>query len=154
GSRFRNLVAWYDAELLYSWQAREGLRRDMSNTFLLRLVRSGAAIAVLVLLSSSAPASAAAPQSGGAVQQEPAHHAGGEANLVLPDLGQVAFAGVNGRTLLMGGLVVCALGLGFGLVIFNQLKNLPVHKSMLDISELIYETCKTYLITQGKFILI
>src|SRR4029077_9168183 len=60
----------------------------------------------------------------------------------------------NGRSLLMGGLVVCLLGLGFGLVIFNQLKNLPVHRSMLEISELIYETCKTYLITQGKFILI
>ena len=65
-----------------------------------------------------------------------------------------SFLGVNGRTLLMGGLVVCLLGLGFGLVIFTQLKNLPVHRSMLEVSELIYETCKTYLITQGKFILI
>ena len=46
------------------------------------------------------------------------------------------------------------LGLVFGLVIFTQLKNLPVHRSMLEISELIYETCKTYLITQGKFILL
>ena len=54
----------------------------------------------------------------------------------------------------MGGLVVCVLGLAFGMVIFTQLKNLPVHRSMRDISELIYETCKTYLITQGKFILL
>ncbi len=58
------------------------------------------------------------------------------------------------RTLLMSGLVVCMGGLAFGLVIFTRLKNLPVHKSMRDISELIYETCKTYLITQGKFILL
>jgi hypothetical protein len=63
-------------------------------------------------------------------------------------------AASNGRTLLMGGLVVCALGLGFGLFVFTQLKNLPVHASMREVSELIYETCKTYLITQGKFILI
>ena len=54
----------------------------------------------------------------------------------------------------MLGLVVCVLGLVFGLVIYGQLKNLPVHQSMREISELIYETCKTYLITQGKFILI
>ena len=54
----------------------------------------------------------------------------------------------------MWGLVVCALGLLFGLVTFTQLRNLPVHQSMLEISELIYETCKTYLITQGKFLLV
>ena len=73
---------------------------------------------------------------------------------MLPDLSQVEFRGVNGRTLLMGGLLVCGLGLLFGLVTFTQLKNLPVHSSMLEVSELIYETCKTYLITQGKFILL
>ena len=72
----------------------------------------------------------------------------------MPDLSSVDFRGINGRTLLMGGLVVCALGLLFGLMTFTQLKNLPVHASMLEVSELIYETCKTYLITQGKFILI
>src|SRR5262252_9368610 len=81
-------------------------------------------------------------------------HAGGEADLVLPDLSVVSFHGVNGRTLLMGGLVICALGLLFGLATFAQLKALPVHGSMLEVSELIYETCKTYLITQGKFILL
>jgi K(+)-stimulated pyrophosphate-energized sodium pump len=82
------------------------------------------------------------------------HHGGGEASLVLPDLGQVSFQGINARSLLMLGLVFCILGLLFGLIIFMQLKNLPVHKAMREISELIYETCKTYLITQGKFILI
>jgi K(+)-stimulated pyrophosphate-energized sodium pump len=81
-------------------------------------------------------------------------HAGGEANLVLPDLSQAQFQGINGRSLLMSGLIVCVLGLAFGLVIYVQLKRLPVHRSMLEVSELIYETCKTYLITQGKFILI
>ncbi|MGA7415806.1 MAG: sodium-translocating pyrophosphatase [Bryobacteraceae bacterium] len=87
--------------------------------------------------------------------QESAKHAGGEANLVLPDLAQATFlGGINGRTLLEYGLIIVALGLLFGLVIFYQLKNMPVHKSMLEISELIYETCKTYLITQGKFLLI
>ena len=83
-----------------------------------------------------------------------AAQAGGEASLVLPDLGSVTFLGMSGRSLLMLGLVVCGLGLTFGLIIYNQLKNLPVHRSMREISELIYETCKTYLITQGKFILI
>jgi K(+)-stimulated pyrophosphate-energized sodium pump len=83
------------------------------------------------------------------------HEAGGEASLVLPDLGRIHFLGsIPGNTLLMGGLVVCLLGLGFGLVIYRQLRGMPVHKSMLEISELIYETCKTYLVTQGKFILL
>ncbi len=84
----------------------------------------------------------------------PQHHAGGEANLVLPDLGSVDFMGINGRTLLMVGIGVCVLGLLFGLVISGMLKRLPVHRSMLEVSELIFETCKTYLLQQGKFILI
>ena len=82
---------------------------------------------------------------------------GGEANLVLPDLKSVSFAnfgGLNGHALLMIGLLFCAGGLLFGLAIYVQLKNLPVHRTMLEVSELIYETCKTYLITQGKFILL
>ena len=82
--------------------------------------------------------------------------AGGEASLKLPDLRSVSFAnffGLNGHNLLSIGLLFCAAGLLFGLVIFVQLKNLPVHRSMREISELIYETCKTYLYTQGKFIL-
>src|SRR5262245_22341914 len=83
-----------------------------------------------------------------------AQHEGGEASLVLPDLGSVKFLGTPGSTLLSIGIVVCLLGLCFGLVIYRQLKNLHVHKSMREISELIYETCKTYLVTQGKFILL
>jgi K(+)-stimulated pyrophosphate-energized sodium pump len=83
-----------------------------------------------------------------------ADEAGGEASLKLPDLSQVTFLGVDGHKLLLFGIVICIFGLGFGLAIYSRLKNLPVHKSMRDISELIYETCKTYLITQGKFLLI
>src|SRR5690242_19543793 len=77
---------------------------------------------------------------------------GGEANLVLPDLSSVSFLGMSGKGLLAIGLVVSLAGLAFGLAISNQLKNLPVHRSMREISELIYETCKTYLVTQAKFI--
>jgi K(+)-stimulated pyrophosphate-energized sodium pump len=83
----------------------------------------------------------------------PAAHAS-EADLKLPDLRSVRFMGVDGHTLLLGGMGVCALGFIFGLAIYTQLKNLPVHKAMLEISELIYETCKTYLQTQLKFILL
>ena len=83
------------------------------------------------------------------------HRPGGEANLKLPDLSTVSFmGGTNGRTLLFVGIIVSLLGMIFGLMIYTQLKKLAVHKSMLEISELIYETCKTYLVTQGKFILI
>jgi K(+)-stimulated pyrophosphate-energized sodium pump len=79
----------------------------------------------------------------------------GEANLKLPDMSSVKFLnGISGTTLLEIGLVFCALGGLFGLIIYMQLKNAAVHRSMREISELIYETCKTYLITQGKFILI
>jgi len=100
-------------------------------------------LAALIFLSASAPLLA-----------QPAA-AGGEAHLVLPDLSQAQFiGGTNGRSLLMWGLGVCALGLLFGFMTYTQLRNLPVHRSMLEISELIYETCKTYLITQGKFLLI
>jgi K(+)-stimulated pyrophosphate-energized sodium pump len=78
-----------------------------------------------------------------------------EANLKLPDLGSATFlGGIKGSTLLMGGLAVSALGLIFGLIIFNRLKNMAVHSSMREVSELIYETCKTYLATQGKFLVL
>jgi K(+)-stimulated pyrophosphate-energized sodium pump len=79
---------------------------------------------------------------------------GGEANLKLPDLSSVSFMGVDGHRLLMVGILFCIFGLGFGLMIYSRLKNLPVHRSMREISELIYETCKTYLVTQGKFLLL
>jgi len=81
---------------------------------------------------------------------------GGEASLELPDLRTVSFfnGSVTGHNLLMIGILISLLGLGFGLAIYMNLKKLPVHRAMKEISELIYETCKTYLITQGKFILI
>jgi K(+)-stimulated pyrophosphate-energized sodium pump len=101
------------------------------------------AVPAPVLAQAAAPATPAA-----------APHAGGEVSLRMPDVGSIQLMGVNGRTLLLGGLGVCVLGLAFGLVIFGRVKNLPVHPAMREISELIYETCKTYLVTQGKFLLI
>jgi K(+)-stimulated pyrophosphate-energized sodium pump len=77
-----------------------------------------------------------------------------EADLLLPDLASRSFFGFDGHSLLLGGLVVCVLGMLFGLMMYVQLKNMPVHRSMREISELIFETCKTYLVTQGKFILL
>jgi len=77
-----------------------------------------------------------------------------EADLLLPDLASRSFFGLDGHSLLLGGLVVCVLGMLFGLMMYVQLKNMPVHRSMREISELIFETCKTYLVTQGKFILL
>src|SRR5437868_14025415 len=85
---------------------------------------------------------------------QPDSEAAGEANLKLPDLSSVQFLGVDGHRLLLVGILFCIFGLLFGLAIYTRLKNLPVHRSMREISELIYETCKTYLITQGKFILL
>jgi K(+)-stimulated pyrophosphate-energized sodium pump len=79
---------------------------------------------------------------------------GGEAHLILPDLSQATFLGIDGRTILMVGLAICAAGLLFGLLSYSQLRDLPVHQSMRDVSELIWETCKTYLQTQGKFLMI
>jgi K(+)-stimulated pyrophosphate-energized sodium pump len=107
-----------------------------------RIRKTSAAVLTLMLLSAAALA-----QSG--------ESAGGEASLKLPELRDVNFIfGLNGHRLLMFGLLFCVFGLGFGMAIFTKLKNLPVHRAMLEISELIYETCKTYLITQGKFILV
>jgi K(+)-stimulated pyrophosphate-energized sodium pump len=99
----------------------------------------------------TAPATDTATAPAPVVEQQT--EAKSEANLILPDLGSVQFMGMGGNRLLMGGLVVCVLGLLFGLGMYMQLKNLPVHRSMREISELIYETCKTYLVTQGKFIM-
>ncbi len=108
-----------------------------------RRIRSVAALLGL-LLTAFAPTLALAQEQG----------VGGEANLVLPDLRTVKFLGINGHALLLWGLLFCVGGLLFGLVIYQQLKNLPVHRSMREISELIYETCKTYLLTQGKFLVL
>lgn len=82
------------------------------------------------------------------------HRSGGEANLVLPDFGQTEVGGYSARGLLQGGLGVSILGMLFGLIVLIQLKNLPVHRSMREVSEIIYATCKTYLLTQGKFLVL
>ncbi len=79
---------------------------------------------------------------------------GGEASLVLPDLGLVSVLGLSGHAVLQLGLVVCAVGLAFGYLAFRQLRQLPVHTSMREISELIYTTCKAYLERQGRFLLL
>jgi K(+)-stimulated pyrophosphate-energized sodium pump len=112
----------------------------MSSFFSRRWTKVAGAVATLLLFGQS---SAFAQESGG-----------GEANLRLPDLSSVSFLGMNGHALLMIGLLFCVGGLLFGLAIYMQLKNLPVHRTMREISEMIYETCKTYLTTQGKFILL
>jgi K(+)-stimulated pyrophosphate-energized sodium pump len=103
--------------------------------------RATAAVAFVTLAASAALA-------------QPASEAGGEAGLKLPDLSSVSFLGIDGHKLLMIGILFCIAGLGFGMAIYMRLKNLPVHRAMLEISELIYETCKTYLTTQGKFLLL
>jgi len=100
----------------------------------------GAALAMLGAFSAFGREDGAAP--------------GGEANLRLPDLSQVKFLGLDGHTLLLFGIAFCIFGLIFGMTIYTRLKNLPVHRAMREISELIYETCKTYLVTQGKFLIL
>ena len=119
-----------------TWLAGDGSLRS-------RFVKVGAVSAALTFLSATA-----------ALAQSAADAAGGEANLKLPDLSQVRFLGTDGHTLLLFGILFCVFGLLFGLTIYSRLKNLPVHRSMLEVSDLIYETCKTYLITQGKFLLL
>jgi len=91
-----------------------------------------------------------------ALAQPAGETAGGEASLKLPDLSSVSFlnGAIDGHRLLLVGILFCIFGLTFGMVIFMRLKNLPVHRVMREISELIYETCKTYLVTQGRFILL
>jgi K(+)-stimulated pyrophosphate-energized sodium pump len=110
--------------------------------------RIWAVAAVLV----AAMTTAVAAQPAGA----PVHTPGGEANLVLPDLSNpaITFLGMTGHSLLTIGLLVCAVGLLFGVMTYLQLQRMPVHKSMRDVSELIYETCKTYLAQQGRFLML
>jgi K(+)-stimulated pyrophosphate-energized sodium pump len=83
-----------------------------------------------------------------------AESTGGEANLTLPKLGDVSFHGISGQFLLALGIIICVLGLVFGLVVFFQIRKLPVHRSMREISELIWQTCKTYLLQQGRFLVL
>src|SRR6202790_5341484 len=115
-----------------TWLAGLGLLRS-------RFVKISAVGAAMTMLAATAAMA----------QEKP----GGEAALKVPDLSQVTFLGMDGHKLLTIGILFCILGLIFGLAIYNHLKNLPVHRSMREVSELIYETCKTYLITQGKFLL-
>ena len=121
-------------------------------TFLRRNNRRGAIAALITAMLLTMALAALAPA---AMAKEGGAHHGGEANLTLPDLHTVTFVGgLNGHTLLLFGLLVCALGMGFGIMNYAQLKRLPVHQAMREISELIYETCKTYLLQQGKFLIV
>ncbi|MGB0077779.1 MAG: hypothetical protein WBP87_09485, partial [Candidatus Sulfotelmatobacter sp.] len=125
-----------------AFQGRRMIPNFLKSAFLNALLKKTLALAALLTVG----ASTAFAQS----------EAGGEASLKLPDLSSVSFlnGAIDGHNLLMIGILFCFFGLGFGMVIYMRLKNLPVHRSMREISELIYETCKTYLITQGKFILL
>jgi K(+)-stimulated pyrophosphate-energized sodium pump len=119
-----------------TWLATAALLRRVATKFI--------AVAALLTVGAATALAQPAPEAGG-----------GEASLKLPDLSQVSFlnGAIDGHKLLLIGILFCLFGLAFGMAIYMRLKNLPVHRSMREISELIYETCKTYLITQGKFIL-
>ncbi len=108
-----------------------------------KLMMFGVGGTALTFLSAAAAHAQSSPEA-----------AGGEANLKVPDLSQVNFLSVNGHTLLVWGILFCIFGLLFGMTMYVRLRNLPVHRSMREMSELIYETCKTYLITQGKFLIL
>ncbi|HWC15681.1 MAG TPA: sodium-translocating pyrophosphatase [Terriglobales bacterium] len=123
-----------------------GPRHSPVSRLLRRALLAGFVLCMMFVLQ--APMALAQAQGNLAATAEP----GGEANLKLPDLSTVDFLGINGHSLLLIGLIFCVFGLLFGLGIYMNLKNLPVHRSMREISELIYETCKTYLVTQGKFL--
>jgi K(+)-stimulated pyrophosphate-energized sodium pump len=108
----------------------------------------------LSLAVAFAPAALSALAAQEPAQGVPAHRPGGEVNLLLPDLNQGNFLGLTGHKILLFGLVVCVLGLLFGLMSYSHVKKLPVHRSMAEISELIYETCKAYMVQQGKLLLV
>ena len=114
-----------------------------SLTLLLLLLGAFAPVAVS-LAGAQETAQVAAPE----------HRPGGEVNIRLPDLNQGDFLGFTGHEILLSGLLVCVLGLLFGLWSYTRVKNLPVHRSMAEISDLIYETCKAYMIQQGKLLLV
>src|SRR5437588_7960801 len=133
--------------LLLGLKSKKVLTGSHQHSFALWAKRSAFALAGIIgVLVFNATSVLAAPTEAG----------GGEAALKLPDLSQVNFFGdkIDGHTLLLIGIGVCILGLLFGLAIYMNLKKLPVHRAMREISELIYTTCKTYLTTQGKFILL
>src|SRR5271169_6012939 len=109
------------------------------------IARASAALATFLLVTTACAFAQPAEEAGG-----------GEAALKLPDLSSVNFLNnaIDGHKLLLIGILFCFFGLGFGMAIYMRLKNLPVHRAMREVSELIYETCKTYLITQGKFLML
>jgi len=109
-----------------------------------------------ILMKSLAASLALLTLGASAALAQPSSEVGGEANLKLPDLSSVSFLNnaIDGHKLLLIGIFFCIFGLSFGMVIYMRLKNLPVHRAMREISELIYETCKTYLVTQGRFLLL
>lgn len=125
-----------------NWLARvSSLRSRIAGAASAAFLRASAAASALLMFAAAAHAQA--PEGGG-----------GEASLKVPDLSQGQFLGVNGHSLLLWGLLFCVFGLFFGWGIYVRLKNLPVHRSMQEMSELIWETCKTYLTQQGKFLLL
>src|SRR5207302_8142660 len=143
GNNNRLFSAALSRQSLYTYTERIILLVNSTSNFVMaRRRRLFSLLFVIMGCALGAPAVLASPREGG------------EAALKLPDLSNVTFLGIDGHKLLLVGLVFCFLGLMFGLAIYIQLKNLPVHRSMREISELIYETCKTYLITQGKFIML
>ncbi len=123
-----------------------------------RTVFRSATRLLLVLLLGTALAPVALPalagQEASTQAAGPEHRPGGEVNLRLPDLNQGNFLGFTGHEILLSGLLVCVLGLLFGLWSYTRVRNLPVHRSMAEISELIYETCKAYMVQQGKLLLV
>jgi K(+)-stimulated pyrophosphate-energized sodium pump len=126
-----------------AFEPRRAIPAFLKSTFLNGFLKKTLALATLLTVGAAT-----------AFAQSSAE-AGGEASLKLPDLSSVSFlnGAIDGHNLLLIGIIFCFFGLGFGMVIYMRLKNLPVHRSMREISELIYETCKTYLVTQGRFIL-
>ncbi len=129
-----------------------GLPGRTQPTMMTRILRPRVLVLTLLLSSASVFAAAQPPVAAGAPAQE--HLPGGEVNIHLPDLNQGDFLGYTGHDILLSGLFVCVLGLLFGAMSYTNVKKLPVHRSMADISDLIYETCKAYLIQQGKLLLI
>ncbi len=127
-----------------TWPATAAFQgRRVVSAFLIPVMKKILTVATLLTVGAATALAQSAPE------------AGGEASLKLPDLSSVSFlnGAIDGHRLLLIGILFCLFGLGFGMVIYMRLKNLPVHRSMREISELIYETCKTYLVTQGRFIL-
>jgi K(+)-stimulated pyrophosphate-energized sodium pump len=117
---------------------------------LMRFTRRILLLGLTLAIAGSVFAPIAAAQEPAAAQE---HRPGGEVNIQLPDLNQGDFLGFTGHQILLSGLLVCVLGLLFGLWSYVSVRRLPVHRSMADISALIYETCKAYLLQQGKLLL-